>query len=101
MTQSLKKKGEGQYSSTFETLLGFDFDGTQKTMWLEEKKRAKLLTMLKGGIRSGEHKSGVAFKEFESITQNYSMLSLPYKVERDCSHHATDSCKNTQTSYTS
>jgi hypothetical protein len=38
-------KGEGQYS-LFKTLLGFDFDGKQKTMWLEEEKRAKLLTIL-------------------------------------------------------
>ena len=38
-------KGEGQYS-VFKTLLGFDFDGKRKTMWLEEEKRAKLLTIL-------------------------------------------------------
>ena len=38
-------KGEGQYA-LFKTMLGFDFDGKQKTMWLEEGKRAKLLTIL-------------------------------------------------------
>jgi hypothetical protein len=38
-------KGEGQYS-LLKTLLGFDFDGKQNTMWLEEKKGAKLLTIL-------------------------------------------------------
>jgi hypothetical protein len=38
-------KGEGQYA-LFKTLLGFDFDGQQKTMWLEEQKRAKLITTL-------------------------------------------------------
>ncbi len=38
-------KGEGQYS-IFKTLLGFNFDRQQKTMWLEEEKRAKLLTIL-------------------------------------------------------
>ncbi len=38
-------KGEGQYS-LLKTLLGFDFDGKQKTMWLEEEKWAKLLTIL-------------------------------------------------------
>ena len=32
-------KGEGQYS-LYKMLLGFDFDGKQKTMWLEEEKRA-------------------------------------------------------------
>ncbi len=31
------EKGEGQYS-TLKTLLGFDFDGNHKTMWLEEEK---------------------------------------------------------------
>ncbi len=61
------KKGEGQYS-TLKTLLGFDFDGTRKTMWLEEEKRAKLLTSLKGWIRSGERERGIPFKEFESMT---------------------------------
>jgi hypothetical protein len=38
-------KGEGQYS-LLKMLLGFDFGGKQKTMWLEEEKRAKLLTIL-------------------------------------------------------
>jgi hypothetical protein len=61
------KKGEGQYS-TFNTLLSFDFNGKQKAMWLEEEKRAKLLTTLKGWIRSGDHEQGVLFKEFESVT---------------------------------
>jgi hypothetical protein len=48
---SLKKlhKGEGTYS-TLKTLLGFDFDGKRKTLWLEEEKRAKLLTTLQGWI---------------------------------------------------
>ena len=59
------KKGEGQYS-TLKTLLGFDFNGTRKTMWLEEEKRTKLLTSLKGWIRSGEREQGIPFKEFES-----------------------------------
>ena len=61
-------KGEAQYR-TFKTLLGFDFDRKQKTMWLEEEKRAKLLTTLKGWIRSGEHKWGIPSREFESVTQ--------------------------------
>ena len=41
------KKLEGQYS-TVKTLLGFDFDGISKTMWLESAKREKLLTILRG-----------------------------------------------------
>lgn len=60
------KKLEGQYS-TVKTLLGFDFDGKSKTMWLEAAKREKLLTILRGWIRTG-HKgtAGIPFKEFES-----------------------------------
>jgi hypothetical protein len=61
------KKGEGQYS-TLMTLLGFAFNGKQKPLWLEEEKRATLLTTLKGWIHSAAHKQGVGFKEFESIT---------------------------------
>jgi hypothetical protein len=37
-------------------------------LWLEEEKWAKLLTTLKGWIRSAAHERGVGFKEFESIT---------------------------------
>jgi hypothetical protein len=60
-------KYEGQYS-TRKTLLGFNFDGTAKTMWLEEAKREKLLTVLKGWIRAGERgTAGMLFKEFESV----------------------------------
>ena len=59
-------KGEGTYS-TRKTLLGFDFDGEAKTMWLEEAKREKLLTVLKGWIRSGKQgHAGIPFGEFES-----------------------------------
>ena len=48
MTRSSKRKllkGEGQYS-LLKMLFGFDFDGKQKTMWVDEEKRAKLLTIL-------------------------------------------------------
>jgi hypothetical protein len=61
------KKGEGVYSTT-KTLLGFDFDGKCKMLWLEEEKRAKLLITLKGWIRSASRERDVGFKEFESIT---------------------------------
>ena len=60
------KKFEGQYS-TIKTLLGFDFDGVNKTMWLETAKREKLLTILRGWIRTGHRgAAGIPFKEFES-----------------------------------
>ena len=60
------KQLEGQYS-TVKTLLGFDFDGTHKTMWLETAKREKLLTILRGWTRTGRRGSaGIPFREFES-----------------------------------
>jgi hypothetical protein len=47
-------KGEGQYS-LFKTVLRFDLNGNRKTMWLEEEKRAKLLTTFHGWIQAGTH----------------------------------------------
>jgi hypothetical protein len=64
----LEKKliqGEGRYS-TQKTLLGFSFDGSNKTMWLEVTKQEKLLTLLKGLVRTGtQGMAGIPFKEFE------------------------------------
>ncbi len=61
-------KDEGQYS-TQKTLLGFDFDGMTKMMWLEAAKRETLLTILKGWIRTGRRgTAGISFTEFESVT---------------------------------
>ena len=58
------KNLEGQYS-TEKTLLGFDFDGICKTMWLESAKREKLLTILRGWTRTGRRgTAGIPFKEF-------------------------------------
>jgi hypothetical protein len=67
---SLKKlqKGNGTYDTT-KCLLGFEFNGVKKTMWLEETKRATLLTILHQWIR-GATKScrGIPFVEFKSVT---------------------------------
>jgi hypothetical protein len=49
------------------TLLGFDFDGKQKTMWLEKEKRAKLLTILHSWLRAGSLNRGIPFGEFQSV----------------------------------
>jgi hypothetical protein len=42
-------KGEGVMSTT-KTILGFDFDGVEKTMWLESAKRDQLLMILHSWI---------------------------------------------------
>jgi len=59
-------KGEGQYA-LFKTMLGFNFDGKRKTMWLEEEKHAKLLTILHSWLRAGSLNHGIPFGEFESV----------------------------------
>jgi hypothetical protein len=60
-------KCEGQHS-TRKTLLGFNFDGSAKTMWLEVAKREKLLTVLKGWLCSSKQgTAGIPFNEFESV----------------------------------
>jgi len=67
---SLKKlkQGEGQYS-TRKCILGFDFDGEEKTLWLQEEKRTMLLTILHGWLRGARRaRAGIPFKEFESVT---------------------------------
>ena len=67
---SLKKlnQGDGRYS-TRKCILGFDFDGEAKTLWLEEEKRALLLTILHGWLRGARRAHiGIPFKEFESVT---------------------------------
>ncbi len=71
-------KGEGQYS-LFKTLLGFNFDRQQKTMWLEEEKITKLFTILHSWLHAGERKRGVPFVEFESVVAKprHAFTALP------------------------
>ncbi len=47
------KQEDGEYA-TKKIILGFEFDGINKTLWLEEAKRAHLLTVLQGWIRSSK-----------------------------------------------
>ena len=50
-------------------LLGFNFDGIMKTLWLEDAKWEKLLTGLKGWVCVGEQgMAGIPFNKFESVT---------------------------------
>jgi len=59
-------KGERQYA-LFKTMLGFDFDGKLKTMWLEEEKRAKLLTILHSWLQADSLNRGILFGEFKLV----------------------------------
>ena len=73
------KQGDGEYATT-KTILGFDFDGVNKTLWLEEAKRAVLLTILQGWIRSSKRgTTGIPFKEFETVVQKvrHAFIAIP------------------------
>ena len=71
-------KGEGQYS-LFKTMMGFDFDSKRKTMWFEEEKRAKLLTILHGWLWGSSRNRGILLGEFESVIQKvrHAFTALP------------------------
>ena len=73
------KKVKGLYDIK-KTLLGFDFDGDAKTMWLELAKQEKLLTILKGWIRTGKQGSiGIPFSYYEStiLKIRHAFKSIP------------------------
>ena len=62
ISEKILKQLEARYA-TLKTLLGFDFDGINKTMWLEYAKHEKLLTILRGWIRTGHRgTAGIHFK---------------------------------------
>ena len=63
---SLKKlrKGEGAWMVR-KDILGWTFDGKNKTMELEEEKRSKLMATTKAALRA---KHGVPFKDFNRMT---------------------------------
>ncbi len=60
------RKTEVQYT-TLKTILGFDFDGVAKILWLEEAEWEKLLMMLHGWIKAAIWGCrGILFKQFET-----------------------------------
>ncbi len=85
-------------------VLGFDFDGMNKTMWLEGAKREKLITLLKGWVRTGTRgTAGIPFKEFEStvekirhaftcIPAGVGLLSLCNRVLQACPQYVFLNC---------
>ncbi len=65
------------------TLLGFDFDGTAKMMWLEAAKQEKLLTIVKSWVCTGKQgTAGIPFKEYESVILKlcHTFISIPAGV---------------------
>jgi hypothetical protein len=69
--------------STTKRLLGFNFNGEDKTMWLEIAKPNQLLTILHSWIRMSERSAqGIQFKEFESVPAKirHAFTALPAGV---------------------
>ncbi len=60
-------KGKGEMSTT-KTILVFDFDGVEKTMWLKSAKHNQLLTIFHSWIQTSKRSThSIPFKEFESV----------------------------------
>lgn len=78
---SLKKlkQLDGQFALEKE-MLGFDFDGTLKTMILSRNKRELLLKTLHKWIRAANRsRMGIPFQEFESVTSKlrHAFMAVP------------------------
>ncbi len=66
---------DGEYSTT-RTILDFNFDGINKTIWLEEAKLAHLLTVLHGCIHSSRlGTTGIPFNKVESVVAKICLAS--------------------------
>ncbi len=63
----------------FKMLLGFNFDKKRKTMWLEEEKQARLLTILHSWLQVGSLNRGVPFTEFKLVVAKlrHAFTTLP------------------------
>ena len=81
ISEKKMKKGEGMMS-TKKSLLGFEFDGIDKTLWLESEKRDVIITTLHKWIRAGSRHRGIPFKEFESIMAKirHAFTALPAAI---------------------
>jgi hypothetical protein len=60
-------------------LLGFDNNRKRKTTWLEEEKRAKVLTVLHSWLQARNLNCGVPFVKFESVVAKlrHAFTTLP------------------------
>jgi hypothetical protein len=79
---SLKKllQGDGSWD-VVKDILGFVFNGNNKTVWLNDGKRDALLTTLKGWLRSTRKNAnfGVPFVEFRSVLYKvrHAFIAIP------------------------
>ena len=73
------KKGDGTWRLR-KDILGFTFDGDEKTVWLEATKRDALLTILHQCLRASRAAhTGIPFLEFESVVAKvrHAFLAIP------------------------
>jgi hypothetical protein len=73
------KQLDGEYSMA-KTILGFDFDSVNKTIWLEEAKQAHLLTVDYNWIRlSKVGMIRIPFKEFKTVVVKirHAFMAIP------------------------
>jgi hypothetical protein len=73
------KKGDGTWMLE-KDILGFMFNGDEKTLWLEEDKRLALLSILKGWLRTAERSpKGIPFEEFQSVLSKirHAFIAIP------------------------
>ena len=73
------QKGDATFDTT-KCILGVNFDGVEKNMWLEDEKRAMLLTVLHQWLRGAtQSQRGIPFLEFESVTAKirHAFTALP------------------------
>ena len=64
----------------YKDILGFTFDGLEKTIWLEKPKRDALLELLRIWIRkASKGKEGIPFVEFQSVISKlrHAFVSIP------------------------
>ena len=60
-------------------ILGFTFDGKNKTIMLDKTKRDSLLAILHGWIRHGPLGAGIPFNEFQSVISKlrHAFIAIP------------------------
>ena len=72
------ERGDCLYDTT-KDILGFNFDGIMKTIWLEDAKRESLLTTLASWCRRATLHRGTPWQEYLSVTAKirHAFLSVP------------------------
>eukprot|EP00986_Skeletonema_menzelii_P004917 scaffold1721_cov105-Skeletonema_menzelii.AAC.2 len=73
-------------------ILGFIFDGNNKTIWLTDEKRQALLKVLKGWLRQsrGSNPRGIPFDEFQSVLSKIRHAFTAFPAGKGLLSHCND-----------